>query len=169
MRITLHGPGRRSQIRTIVSAGFVLTVMAIAIPPTGAHAICKDAPCGPAEVTPIVGPPNVQVSTFTVAPVCGFDICTVTSTDDIPRFRVTASHLNVGSATVELRRSDTNAIRRSWTVRAVPLPLNAGGRLDLSTDVYDCQRAVDSYFTVRDPSSGLWSAPAYVSSICFVL
>jgi hypothetical protein len=105
-------------------------------------------------------------SSYTIPPQCVDDICTTTSTDTIPRFAVHADHVNVGWVTVELRRSDTNTLIRTWNVYTPPAGYTPGGRLDLNTGVADCRRTIDSYFRIHDPSSTRWSAPHYVSSIC---
>ena len=112
---------------------------------------------------------RVWHSTYTIPPRCEGDICTITSTDSIPRFRLHADHLNDGWVRVELRRSDTDAVRHTWTTYAAPAGDRPGGRLSLSTGVFDCRRSADSYFRIRDPSSTRWSAPYHVSSICSVL
>jgi hypothetical protein len=112
---------------------------------------------------------TVWHDTYTIPPQCNGGICTSTSTDDIPRFHLHADHVNVGWVTVELRRLDTGALRRSWLVYAPAAGYTPGGRLNLKTGVFDCRRAADSYFTIRDPSSTRLSARHYVSSICAVL
>jgi hypothetical protein len=112
---------------------------------------------------------NVWHGTYTIPPVCSGDTCTSTSTDDIPRFRLAVDHVNVGQVAVQLRLSTTGAVIHSWTVAAVPAGYTPGGRVTLDTGVFDCRRAPDSYFIVRDPSSTRWSAPHYVSSRCTVL
>lgn len=112
---------------------------------------------------------NVWHSTYTVPPRCTGDTCTSTSTDDIPRFRLNADHLNPGWVTVQLRRASSGVVMRSWTTYVGLAGYTPGGRLSLDTAVFDCGGAVDSYFLVRDPSSGRWSAPHYVSTICAVL
>jgi hypothetical protein len=108
-------------------------------------------------------------STYTIPPACSGDICTITSTDNIPRFALHADHVNVGWVAVELRRADTNALLRTWNVYAPSAGYTPGGRLNFNSGVFDCRRAVDSYFRVRDPASTRWSARHYVSSICNVL
>jgi hypothetical protein len=113
---------------------------------------------------------NVWHGTYTIPPHCYPDgTCTTTSTDSIPRFRLAADHLNVGQVTVQLRLKTTGAVLRTWTVTAGPAFYTPGGRVTFDTGVFVCQKAVDSYFVVRDPSSTRWSAPHYVASRCAVL
>jgi hypothetical protein len=113
---------------------------------------------------------NVWHSTYAVPPRCdGGETCSITSTDDIGRFRLRADHLNVGWVNVQLRRTANNALRRSWRVYAGPAGYMPGARLTLDTGVFNCRRAPDSYFRVQDPSSTRWSARHLVSSICKVL
>jgi hypothetical protein len=111
---------------------------------------------------------DVWHSTYTIPPRCSGGICTITSTDNIPRFRLSADHVNVGYVTVELRWLN-GSLRRSWSKYAGTAGYTPGGRLDLDTGSFDCRRANDSYFVIRDPSSGRTSAPHYVSSNCAVL
>jgi hypothetical protein len=112
---------------------------------------------------------NVWHTTYTIPPVCSGGVCHTSSTDDIPRFRLSADHVNTGTVVVQLRRSGTNALRKSWTVSVPAAGYMPGGRLNLKTGVFDCRRAPDSYFRIRDPASGRWSAPHFVSSVCSVL
>lgn len=112
---------------------------------------------------------HVWHGTYTIPPRCSDGICTSTSTDSIPRFRLKADHINVGQVTVQLRLKSTGAVLRTWSVTARPAGYTPGGRIDLDTGVFDCRRSVDSYFVVRDPSSTRWSARHYVSSRCAVL
>jgi hypothetical protein len=112
---------------------------------------------------------NVWHTTYTIPPVCSGGVCHTTSTDDIPRFRISADHVNVGSVLVQLRKSGSNALRKSWTVKATTAGYTPGGRFDLKTGYFDCRGKLDSYFRIRDPASGRWSAPHYVSSVCSVL
>lgn len=112
---------------------------------------------------------NVWHGNYTIPPRCSDGICTSTSTDSIPRFRLIADHLNVGQVTVQLRLRTTGAVLRSWSVNAGPAGYTPGGRVTFDTGVFDCRRTVDSYFLVRDSSSTRWSAPHYVSSRCAVL
>jgi hypothetical protein len=112
---------------------------------------------------------RVWHGTYTIPPQCTGDVCTSTSTDNIPRFRLHADHVNVGWVRVELRRADTRALLHVWSVYATPVGITPGGRVDLDTGYFDCAGKLDSYFTIRDPSSGRWSARNYVSSICSVL
>jgi hypothetical protein len=112
---------------------------------------------------------NVWHGTYTIPPKCSDGICTSTSTDSIPRFRLAVDHVNVGWVTVQLRLRSTGRVLRSWTVYANPAGYTPGGRVTLKTGVFDCRRTSDSYFIVRDPSSTRWSTPHYVSSRCAVL
>lgn len=112
---------------------------------------------------------RVWHSTYTIPPSCHGDTCTITSTDDIGRFRLHADHLNAGWVKVQLRRKDNNALRRKWRVRAGAAGYTPGARLNLATGVFNCRRAPDSYFRIQDPSSTRWSPPYPVSSICYVL
>ncbi len=107
--------------------------------------------------------------TYTIPPRCVGDVCTSTSTDSIPRFRLTADHVNIGVAHVELRQLLSNALLATWSTYAWPAYYTPGGRVNLDTGRFDCQHSVDSYFRIQDPTSTRWSAPHGVSSICSVL
>jgi hypothetical protein len=106
-------------------------------------------------------------TTYTIPPHCNGDVCSITSTDSIPRFRLAGDHINIGTVRVELRALN-GTLRQSWSVYAAPNTA-PGGRFSLDTGVFDCRKANDSYFRVYDSTSFRWSAPHYVSSNCHVL
>ncbi len=66
-------------------------------------------------------------------------------------------------------RTLNGTLRQSWTIYAPPAWYTPGGAFSLDTGVFDCARAIDSYFRVYDTTSYRWSAPHYVSSVCTVL
>ena len=75
------------------------------------------------------------------------------------RFQVNVTNINNGHALVVLFRSNGTKIK-SWSANVT------GNRLALRTERPDCERAADTYFAVKDPSSGRWSQRKYVSANC---
>ena len=69
------------------------------------------------------------------------------------RFQVNVTNINNGRALVVLYRSNGTKIK-SWSANVT------GNRLALRTERPDCERAADTYFAVKDPSSGRWSQRA---------
>ena len=68
-----------------------------------------------------------------------------------------ADHLNVGTATVLLHRTDTGR-EKVWHPRVGPNPSAPGGLLVFASGMLRCSGAPNAYFAVRDPTSGRWSA-----------
>jgi hypothetical protein len=112
---------------------------------------------------------RISLSTYTIPPVCVGDTCTITSTDNVPRFRLNVDHINAAMAKAVLRRISDGRILHSWTVNAAPLETAPGGRIRLKTGVFKCPGVPDSYFQVFDSVSTRWSSRTYVSSQCSVL
>jgi hypothetical protein len=84
---------------------------------------------------------------------------------DSPRYLVTTDHINLGRATVALYAS-SGARLATWSKAVVDDPAVPGGRLTLRSGVLSCYGQRNAYFKVRDPSSGRWSAPVYVTRGC---
>jgi len=95
------------------------------------------------------------------------DICTSTSVDDIPRYRLHGDHINVGQAIVQLRRISNDSLLHQWTINTSSA--SVGGQFSLDTGSFVCNGQFSSYFRVYDSVSGRWSAPYYVKTICYVL
>ena len=111
--------------------------------------------------------PRLWHSTYTQGARCSGDVCSRTSTDDIPRYRLHGDRVNPGRVVVELHRANGTLVKR-WQPTAVRAGA-AGGRFTLDTGVFACNGPKDSYFRVQDSSSGRWSAPYRVSANCRVL
>ena len=97
-------------------------------------------------------------------PPCTGDPCP-RSSDDAQRYRVRADHLNVGTATVILRRTDTGATK-TWRAQVTQNPRAPGGLLVFASGVLRCSGAANASFAVRDPVSLRWSARVPVRTGC---
>ena len=98
---------------------------------------------------------------------CTGDPCSHNS-DDAQRYRVRADHLNVGTATVILRRTDTGA-QKTWRAPVKQNPNAPGGLLVFASGMLRCSGPANAYFAVRDPVSLRWSARAPVRTGCATL
>jgi hypothetical protein len=98
---------------------------------------------------------------------CTGDPCTQSS-DDAQRIRVRADHINLGTATVLLHRTDTGR-EKVWHPRVGPNPSAPGGLLVFASGLLRCTGAPNAYFVVRDPASGRWSARLNVRTGCSTL
>jgi hypothetical protein len=98
---------------------------------------------------------------------CTGDPCT-RSSDDAQRIRVRADHINLGTATVVLHRTDTGQ-EKVWHPRVGPNPSAPGGLLVVASGMLRCTGAPNAYFAVRDPASGRWSARVNVRTGCSTL
>jgi hypothetical protein len=98
---------------------------------------------------------------------CTGDPCSHSS-DDAQRYRVRADHVNVGTATVILRRTDTGA-QRTWRAQVRQNPNAPGGLLGFASGVLRCPGAANAYFAVRDPVSLRWSVRVPVRTGCATL
>ena len=98
---------------------------------------------------------------------CTGNPCTGSS-DDAQRMRVRADHLNVGTATVILHRTDTGR-EKVWHPQVGQNPGAPGGLLVFASGMLRCTGAPNAYFAVRDPSSGRWSARVKVRTGCSTL
>jgi hypothetical protein len=97
---------------------------------------------------------------------CTGNPCTQTS-DDAQRIRVRADHINLGTATVILHRTDTGR-EKVWHPQVVPNPSAPGGLLVFASGMR-CAGTPNAYFAVRDPASGRWSARVSVRTGCSTL
>jgi hypothetical protein len=97
-------------------------------------------------------------------PPCTGDPCS-RSSDDAQRYRVRADHLNVGTATVILRRTDTGATK-TWRAQVTQNPHAPGGLLVFASGMLRCSGAANAFFAVRDPVSLRWSARVPVRTGC---
>ena len=98
---------------------------------------------------------------------CTGDPCTQSS-DDAQRIRVRADHINLGTATVLLHRTDTGR-EKVWHPRVGPNPSAPGGLLVFASGLLRCTGAPNAYFVVRDPASGRLSARLNVRTGCSTL
>jgi hypothetical protein len=99
-------------------------------------------------------------------PPCTGEVCSQHS-DDAQRFCVRADHINVGRATVLLRRD--NGKVRSWAAEVRQNPAGPGGVLAFASGMPRCPGPKNAYFAVRDPVSLRWSARVRVSTGCATL
>jgi hypothetical protein len=110
---------------------------------------------------------NLTLGRWYPGPQCDGDICTSTSIDDIPRFRISGDHFNTGAVTVRIVRGSDGHVLWSkqinnwltvWTVDA---------------DVIDCgfhsSAPKNSYVQAYDSGSSRWSAQIPVRTGCSVL
>jgi hypothetical protein len=112
--------------------------------------------------------PGLRLSTYTLGARCVGDVCSSTSTDSIPRYRLYGDHVNTGPVLVELRRINGDVLVKRWQTTARPAAA-VGGQFTLDTGVFVCGGAKDSYFRLRDQSSGRLSPAYQVSTRCKVL
>jgi len=112
--------------------------------------------------------PRLRYTTYTERPRCEGDVCTSTSIDDIPSYRLHGDRVNPGPVSVELRRITGDVLVKRWRVTATPAGV-PGGRFTVDTDVVACSGARNSYFRLQDGSSGRWSPAYQVSTGCKVL
>jgi len=126
---------------------------------------------------------DLMVATYRPRDTCdGSDSCQTTNPAAYYALRV--ARINVGTALVVLCnhgtqgergnasrcRSAHDRVLNSWRVAVVPSPSGPGGLLRwFTTGMPRCPGAKDSYFRVRDPVSGLWSASRGVTTKCSVL
>ena len=98
---------------------------------------------------------------------CTGNPCTQTS-DDAQRIRVRADHINLGTATVILHRTDTGR-EKVWHPQVGANPSEPGGLLVFASGILRCTGTPNAYFAVRDPASGRWSTRVSVRTGCSTL
>jgi hypothetical protein len=98
---------------------------------------------------------------------CTGNPCTQSS-DDAQRIRVRADHVNLGTATVLLHRTDTGR-EKVWHPQIGPNPSAPGGLLVFASGMLRCTGAPNAYFAVRDPTSARWSPRVSVRTGCSTL
>jgi hypothetical protein len=110
---------------------------------------------------------NVTVGKWYPGPQCDGDVCTSTSTDDIPRFRISGDHFNVGSVTVRIARTPGNHVLWQRTIQT------AANSWTVDADVIDCSfgpsKPANAYAQAYDYGSSRWSAQIPVRTGCSVL
>ncbi|AEV86799.1 hypothetical protein ACWT_5781 [Actinoplanes sp. SE50] len=119
---------------------------------------------------------KITVGRWWPQPVCGADnICSSDSTDDIPRFRVSASQFSVGPVTIRLHETSSGKVLWERTVQSTPRPFNLpGGSFTVDINRYDCSWfgndvPLDAYIQAEDHGSGGLSPAVPVRTGCRVL
>ncbi|MEV0973735.1 hypothetical protein [Microtetraspora glauca] len=115
---------------------------------------------------------RLWISRYTVPPRDNGDgTSTSTSVDDIPRFKLSGDHYNVGQVKLYIR-FDTGRLYWSGAVTATAHSGFAGGSFGKNTGVFDCAAAgkpANGYAQAYDVVSGRWSPRVPVRIGCSVL
>jgi hypothetical protein len=107
---------------------------------------------------------NIWHTTYTPSS-CNGGTC---STNHLPpSYILQGDHVNIGTLTVELRKTQGDTLIATWTVNSTPLSSAPGGQFTLKPNRIACNGSSDSYFRVFDPVSTRWSAPDLVSTLCY--
>jgi hypothetical protein len=110
---------------------------------------------------------NIWHTTYTPPNSCNGNVCQTTNSS--PLYILQGDHMNIGTLTVELRKTQGDALIATWTVNSTPLSSAPGGQFTLKTNRTACNGSSDSYFRVFDPVSTRWSVPDPVSTSCYTL
>lgn len=110
---------------------------------------------------------NVTVGRWYPGPQCDGNVCSSTSTDDIPRFRIKGDHFNAGAVTVRIARLSDQHVLWRRTIQAV------GNSWTVDADLFDCSfgapAPANAYVRAYDSGSSRWSAQIPVRTSCTVL
>jgi hypothetical protein len=117
---------------------------------------------------------RIWMTHWTVPPDCHGDVCTIGSTDDIPRFKINGDHFNVGRVYVGVFRLSDNSALWSTNLTASFHSGFIAGSFGAQANVFDCgaigaSGGNDAYLRAYDYVTTRWSAPIYVHANCAVL
>jgi hypothetical protein len=162
-------------LAALVTAGVTVLVAVLPAP----SAVAAGGPAAATDAAPTrdaaaaAAARSIATTRWNPQPVCDGDVCSGSSTDDIPRIQVNGQRFTVnGKVTVKFVRTRDSRLLRTHIVTAKAMAGRTGGAFTLKSTLFDCsfdrRTPVNSYVQAYDQRTRRWSARVSIRTGCAV-